>query len=85
MNKALDHAAVKHCIELGLCVEKGKALSLCVINDYYRDYHKQRQDGYQVHCDAHNLRHSEIFKSLNRAVDKFLQLKNELQVNRKKK
>lgn len=58
------------------CSVEYKQLSLCILNDYYPGY----LNGviYQVDCDHPAIKHSSLYKSLDKAVGEFLKLKSKL-------
>ncbi len=55
------------------CSIEYKDISLCKINDYYDRAIKKEL--YQVHSDNRNFKFSMMYKSLSRAVEKFLEIK----------
>ena len=68
----------------GCSIEIGK-LSLCYINHYIKTHPKVRNGPlFQVHCEHHKMiksdgtPFSELYESLDDAVDKFLVLKSEI-------
>lgn len=58
------------------CAVEYKQLSICILSDYYKGYF----DGiiYQVDCEHPKVKHSELYKSLDKAVSKFLELKRKI-------
>ena len=74
----------KNVILDGCSIEIGK-LSLCCVNNYIKVYSKtQCKIQFQVHCEHYKMIKSdgspftELYDSLDTAVDKFLMLKSEL-------
>lgn len=75
MTKQVEAAKrVKELVLDGYCIEY-KALSICLITDYYK--HKGMLDyAFQVHIDHHKVGTvSEINESINESVARFFELK----------
>ena len=79
-----QHQIYKEIILDGCSVEIGK-LSLCCINKYIKNEPKANSRlQFQVHCEHYKMLKqdgnvfSELYDSLDTAIDKFLMLKSEL-------
>lgn len=63
-------------LEDGSSVECNR-LSLCCINDYLRSS-SIRGVRYQVDCDDYKLKFSQLYENLEKAVDKYMEIKGKL-------
>ena len=63
-------------LEDGSSVECNR-LSLCCINDYLRNS-SIRGVRYQVDCDDYKLKFSQLYENLEKAVDKYMEIKGKL-------
>lgn len=62
--------------------EEFKSLSICCINDFYM---LRTGIKYQVHCDDKRYKISKLYKDINQAVSKFLDIKHKLSRGKRNK
>lgn len=63
-------------LEDGSSVECNR-LSLCCINDYLRSS-RATSIRYQVDCDDYRLKFSQLYEDLEKAVEKYVEIKRKL-------